>query len=456
MFVVNEDKSIYVTRGDAVFFTITADDNGVDYTFAPGDVVRIKVYGKKDASNVVLQKDFPIVEETQKVDILLNERDTKIGAVISKPADYWYEIELNPFTNPQTIIGYDEDGAKIFRLYPEGKDLTTEIKEEDIPPVDAELSLTSERPVQNQAVTRKFYELAEQIGAGSATSWEDIKDKPFSKETDPAVYKVSAFEQLSSPKDGAEDYSYGTFLFEAEKIPGSAEAFFSIDGSTRTVPISELNGYQQGRFSIWGSTFCIYCEMNRFGRYDIYALAKSNSTYGAELHFKNFAYIDHLPTEYINASELKNILGLPATWASMPDKPFNVVEQPVNYPIQGFTANTGYWAETYPYISALITTAQSVPNFVDITAFGNYTLAVRGSDNNGFISDTLSSGPVRESAVSFEPNNSGGWDVYVLSKSAWTDSWGGYVSSFSYATPLNFKVLPMDYIIAAVKEALGL
>lgn len=36
--------------------------------------------------------------------------------------DYWYEVELNPETEAQTIIGYDEDGPKIFRLYPEGDD----------------------------------------------------------------------------------------------------------------------------------------------------------------------------------------------------------------------------------------------------------------------------------------------------------------------------------------------
>ena len=49
--------------------------------------------------------------------------DTKIGQVINKPIDYWYEIELNPEINPQTVIGYDNDGAKIFKLFPEGADI---------------------------------------------------------------------------------------------------------------------------------------------------------------------------------------------------------------------------------------------------------------------------------------------------------------------------------------------
>lgn len=159
MFVVNEDMSIYLTRGDIAFFTVTADNNGVNHKFQPGDVVRIKVTEKKACENVMFQKDFLVTEEAEKVDILLTEEETKIGEVISKPTDYWYEIELNPYTNPQTIVGYDEDGAKILKLFPEGRDLTSTIKEEDIPVVDEELDLTSERPVQNQAVTRALFGL---------------------------------------------------------------------------------------------------------------------------------------------------------------------------------------------------------------------------------------------------------------------------------------------------------
>lgn len=45
MFVVNEDKSIYVTRGDAVSFTVTAEQDGEPYFFQAGDVVRFKVKG---------------------------------------------------------------------------------------------------------------------------------------------------------------------------------------------------------------------------------------------------------------------------------------------------------------------------------------------------------------------------------------------------------------------------
>lgn len=160
MFIVNEDNSIYATRGDIVFFTVSAEDEGKPYKFQVGDVVRIKVYGKKAAEDVVLQKDFPVTEITEEVEIYLTEADTKMGEVISKPKDYWYEIELNPYDNPQTIIGYDEDGAKVFKLFPEGDDIPPYVPEpEEIPVVDEELDMASARPVQNQAIARAFANL---------------------------------------------------------------------------------------------------------------------------------------------------------------------------------------------------------------------------------------------------------------------------------------------------------
>ena len=126
MFYINEDNSIYVTRGDVLFFSVAADDNGTPYKFQAGDVIRIKVYGKKNAKEVMLQKDFPVAAETETVEIYLNGDETKFGEVISKPTDYWYEVELNPDTNPQTIIGYSEDGATLFRLLPEGDNISAE------------------------------------------------------------------------------------------------------------------------------------------------------------------------------------------------------------------------------------------------------------------------------------------------------------------------------------------
>ena len=120
MFVINEDLSIYLTRGDSAVFSVGANIGETEYTFKEGDVVRFKVFGKKNCDDVVLKKDVVVGEATNLVQIALDSDETKIGDVISKPTDYWYEVELNPDTYAQTIIGYDEDGAKIFKLYPEG------------------------------------------------------------------------------------------------------------------------------------------------------------------------------------------------------------------------------------------------------------------------------------------------------------------------------------------------
>ena len=121
MFTITEDKTIFLTRGDVASIEImanTGDDK--PYIFQPGDVVRFKVFVRKQCDKVVLHKDAVVESETEKVDISLSSSDSKMGEIINKPTDYWYEIELNPDTNPQTIIGYDSDGPKILRLLPEG------------------------------------------------------------------------------------------------------------------------------------------------------------------------------------------------------------------------------------------------------------------------------------------------------------------------------------------------
>ena len=122
MFKVNDDLSIYCTRGDTATLSVTADMGGGKYTFQANDLVRFRVFEKKDCAKVLLTKDVRVAAATEAVDVLLTGEDTKLGDVISKPTDYWYEVELNPLTVPQTIIGYDENGPKVFRLFPEGGD----------------------------------------------------------------------------------------------------------------------------------------------------------------------------------------------------------------------------------------------------------------------------------------------------------------------------------------------
>ena len=122
MFKINDKtKQINITRGDIGTLKIFAlNEDESEYMFQVGDIIRLGVFLAKDYKNIVLQKDVEVLEESSSIEMPLNSVDTTIGEIINKPTTYWYEIQLNPDTNPQTIIGYDEDGAKIFMLYPEG------------------------------------------------------------------------------------------------------------------------------------------------------------------------------------------------------------------------------------------------------------------------------------------------------------------------------------------------
>lgn len=127
MFLINDDQSIYITRGDMALFQVSAKKNKTDlYKFEVGDVIRFKVYEKKGCENVVLQKDFEVEEETDVFNIFLDETETRFGEIINKPKDYWYEVEVKHNDNVQTIIGYDENGAKVFRLFPKGGEIAEE------------------------------------------------------------------------------------------------------------------------------------------------------------------------------------------------------------------------------------------------------------------------------------------------------------------------------------------
>lgn len=114
-------KQINITRGDIGTINISAkNEDGSDYTFQVGDILRLGVFQAKDYSKIVLEKDVEVNEITTNVELDLETEDTAIGNIVNKPVSYWYEIQLNPDTEPQTIIGHDEKGAKIFMLYPEG------------------------------------------------------------------------------------------------------------------------------------------------------------------------------------------------------------------------------------------------------------------------------------------------------------------------------------------------
>ena len=119
-------KKIGIVRGDYLPLTVTTKNaDGSDYIFQLDDVLRFKVFERKNVDNVFLEKDFKVSEASTEVLIELTSDEMKIGELIDKPKEYWYEIELNPDKpKAQTIVGYEEEtGPAILRLLPEGGDI---------------------------------------------------------------------------------------------------------------------------------------------------------------------------------------------------------------------------------------------------------------------------------------------------------------------------------------------
>lgn len=116
---INENKSIEINRGDAGTIKLTNRSGN----FNVGDIIKFSVVEKKKYNNVVFQKEYIVAEEGATFYLPLTSEDTRIGDVISKAVTYWYEIEYN---GNQTLIGYDDNGAKEFILYPEAPEKENE------------------------------------------------------------------------------------------------------------------------------------------------------------------------------------------------------------------------------------------------------------------------------------------------------------------------------------------
>lgn len=127
MIKVDGDKIIHLTRGDTACITVSASvSENENYKFVNGDRIIFRVMERKMCENVVLKNEYTVSdagdEGIETVTLTLTAEKTAFGDIIDKPKDYWYEVELEHCNVSQTIIGYDEDGPKILRLYPEGKE----------------------------------------------------------------------------------------------------------------------------------------------------------------------------------------------------------------------------------------------------------------------------------------------------------------------------------------------
>lgn len=133
MIAVDEENTIYLTRGDstqrdfnnlAFQFPIYNMGTGEEelYEFKPDDKISFVVVTKKGyTKEEVLRKDYTLkeigyTEPTTTPEIPLTSEDTKLFDLTNKAKTYWYDIVLNDET---TILGFDDEGAKKLVVYPE-------------------------------------------------------------------------------------------------------------------------------------------------------------------------------------------------------------------------------------------------------------------------------------------------------------------------------------------------
>ena len=158
MFLIKKDGSIHCSRGDVGTFQfkmaeadangylkyLDTDDNIYWYdthnnvlydnqyeidrntnintltmqfvNFNQNDEIKFNIYELKGYTMTPLvSKTIQVAEETDSVIISLTASDTTLGEQINAPFPFWYDITLN---GVNTIVGYNEYGAKEFILYP--------------------------------------------------------------------------------------------------------------------------------------------------------------------------------------------------------------------------------------------------------------------------------------------------------------------------------------------------
>lgn len=116
-----KNKTFYVTRGDRGSFELSFQD----YQFKNGDVIEFKVYEKNGLDSLPLLTKSKTVTASEgstlpsvTIDILGGDTSS-LAEPANKVIELWYEIILN---GDQTVFCYDENGPKIFYLYPGGVD----------------------------------------------------------------------------------------------------------------------------------------------------------------------------------------------------------------------------------------------------------------------------------------------------------------------------------------------
>lgn len=119
--VKTDGTTIKVFRGDSGHFDISkTDSDGNIEQFKQGDKVILSVKENFGENNVLLRKTITVKNDCDKVEFpITSEESISLSSLISEPIEYEYDIKVEG-TEHSTIIGHDDSGAKIFKVYPTG------------------------------------------------------------------------------------------------------------------------------------------------------------------------------------------------------------------------------------------------------------------------------------------------------------------------------------------------
>lgn len=109
------NKNLYITRTESGSITINSKSG-----FVSGDTIEFKVYETDGLDSApILEKTVNVYQDANRVTIELLSADTDLGEPSNEIVEYWYQIRKN---GEKTILGFDDNGAKILYLYPCGVD----------------------------------------------------------------------------------------------------------------------------------------------------------------------------------------------------------------------------------------------------------------------------------------------------------------------------------------------
>lgn len=91
MFIIKQDNSIEITRGDTAYLTVSIPD----YKFKVNDIIKFGVKKRVTDEDFLFLKTIEIIEETEAVRVKILPEDTKKATF----GNYIYDVE---YTNGQT------------------------------------------------------------------------------------------------------------------------------------------------------------------------------------------------------------------------------------------------------------------------------------------------------------------------------------------------------------------